>query len=371
MTTSTPITDPAVDTAAGTAAPAAGATPAAGAAGAAGAAATTPAAAGDTTTAAASAPLPAAAANATLPVADPFPVRPTLGTFGNVFDFPIIPVAVAAQPDGTVLTWAAWVPDDFDRVDRLVIGGGGQGLTQSAVFDPATNEITAFEVSNTDHDMFCPGISMLFSGDLIITGGQNALKTTLYRTQAAAFEPAEDMNLSRGYGSTVTLSDGNVRSPRVTPPSLGVRVCCENVRGPLWRVSDEIPSLAERAPLPPCLAVARRPTPPLLPSATALPSPRPGCVMASLSPAVQVFVLGGSWSGPEDLAKDAELYNVATDTWTLLPGIPASVILTADPEGAYRADNYGWFFSWSEGSGAPLALPLLACRTRFQGPVPR
>lgn len=67
---------------------------------------------------------------------------------------------------------------------------------------------------------------------------------------------------------------------------------------------------------------------------------------------MQVFVLGGSWSGPEDLAKDAEIYDPALGTWTLLPKIQAKFIVTNDPEGVYRGDNYGWFFPWTGGSGA-------------------
>ena len=74
---------------------------------------------------------------------------------------------------------------------------------------------------------------------------------------------------------------------------------------------------------------------------------------------VQVFVLGGSWSGPKELPKDAELYDPTAGTWSSLPGIQASYILTDDPEDAeegrvYRADNYGMFHSWSDGTGAFL-----------------
>lgn len=74
---------------------------------------------------------------------------------------------------------------------------------------------------------------------------------------------------------------------------------------------------------------------------------------------IQVFVLGGSWSGPEDLAKDAEIYDPTLGTWTNLPGIQAAYILTDDPEDAeegrvYRADNYGMFHSWSDGTGTFL-----------------
>jgi hypothetical protein len=71
---------------------------------------------------------------------------------------------------------------------------------------------------------------------------------------------------------------------------------------------------------------------------------------------VQVFVLGGSWSGPKDLSKDAELFDPTLGTWSSLPGIQAAFILTADPQDktegfSYRGDNYGMFHSWSDGTG--------------------
>jgi hypothetical protein len=66
---------------------------------------------------------------------------------------------------------------------------------------------------------------------------------------------------------------------------------------------------------------------------------------------VQVFVLGGSWSGVKG-PKPAEVYDYKANTWTLLPNIKSEVIHTKDPQGAYRADNYGWFFPWSGGSSA-------------------
>lgn len=78
-----------------------------------------------------------------------------------------------------------------------------------------------------------------------------------------------------------------------------------------------------------------------------------------------MFVLGGSWSGPADLAKDAELYDPTLGEWSNLPGIQAAFILTQDPEDEeegrnYRADNYGMFYSWSDATGK-LLLCALSC----------
>jgi galactose oxidase len=56
-----------------------------------------------------------------------------------------------------VLVWSAWKANDFDRRNRFVKTGGGSGLTRSAIYDSKTGKISNMMVSNTQHDMFCPG----------------------------------------------------------------------------------------------------------------------------------------------------------------------------------------------------------------------
>ncbi|KAI1075151.1 hypothetical protein F5B20DRAFT_585558 [Whalleya microplaca] len=63
-----------------------------------------------------------------------------------------------------------------------------------------------------------------------------------------------------------------------------------------------------------------------------------------------VFVIGGSWSGGSNIPKDGELYDPNTRNWTLLPGTKVKPMMTADMEGAWRADNHGWFFGWKNQS---------------------
>ncbi len=62
-----------------------------------------------------------------------------------------------------------------------------------------------------------------------------------------------------------------------------------------------------------------------------------------------IFTIGGSWSGGEG-NKNGEVWNAATNTWSLLPGCPVAPMLTADARGVYRADNHGWLFGWKSGS---------------------
>jgi hypothetical protein len=88
------------------------------------------------------------------------------------------------------------------------------------------------------------------------------------------------------------------------------------------------------------------------------PSPR----LFKTIPAMQVFTLGGSWSGGIG-GKDGEIFELATGKWRNLSAVPVSVILTDDPQGDYRADNYGWFFAWKDAEGVPRFSATSRCHT--------
>ena len=106
--------------------------------------------------------------------------------------------------------WSAETPDDFSRVDRYVVGGGGSGKTQHAVWNPISDHVSSVVVSSTGHDMFCPGVTMMPNGDIIVTGGQNADKTSIYHLVDGTWNVAPEMHISRGYGSSCLLSNGKV-----------------------------------------------------------------------------------------------------------------------------------------------------------------
>lgn len=61
-----------------------------------------------------------------------------------------------------VLTWSAYGEDRF--------GVGDLGQTVTATLDAGSGTVTQAVVTNTMHDMFCPGISMLGNGDIVVTG---------------------------------------------------------------------------------------------------------------------------------------------------------------------------------------------------------
>ncbi|RLK58325.1 galactose oxidase [Actinokineospora cianjurensis] len=192
----------------------------------------------------------------------PAPDPSAVGSWGPMIGFPIVPVASALLPNNKLLTWSAYAADTF---------GGANGYTQTAIYDLTTGQVTQRRIDNTGHDMFCPGTSTLPDGRVLVTGGSNADKASIYDPFNDTWTAAAPMNVARGYQGQTTLATG------------------------------------------------------------------------------EAFTVGGSWSGLEGGPRPAEVYSPTTNSWRTLPGIPADPFFTADPRGAYRADNHTWLFAASGG----------------------
>lgn len=128
---------------------------------------------------------------------------PSAGSWGPTISFPLVPAAAALLPGNRLLTWSAYSPTTF---------GGSRGYTQTSILDLTTGKVSKTQVSNTGHDMFCPGTSMLADGTILVSGGSNSSKTSLYNPATDAWTPGPDMKIARGYQSNVTTSTGEVFS---------------------------------------------------------------------------------------------------------------------------------------------------------------
>ena len=106
-------------------------------------------------------------------------------------------------PGNKLLTWSAYSPTTF---------GGSNGFTQTSILDLTTGAVSQTQVANTGHDMFCPGTSMLPDGRIMISGGSNSAKTTLYNPGTNTWTAGPAMKIARGYQSNVTTSTGEVFS---------------------------------------------------------------------------------------------------------------------------------------------------------------
>jgi galactose oxidase len=100
-----------------------------------------------------------------------------------------------------MLTFSAFSPVAF---------GGERGITQFAEYDFRTGAMSTREVAETDHDMFCPGMSSLPDGRLVVTGGSNADRTSIYDPNTNTFAAGPNMKVPRGYQSQTTLSNGKI-----------------------------------------------------------------------------------------------------------------------------------------------------------------
>ncbi|MFF3402358.1 discoidin domain-containing protein [Streptomyces sp. NPDC002659] len=122
------------------------------------------------------------------------------GMWGKVTGFPLVPVATAVLPGNKLLAWSAYGTDRF---------GGSNGYTQTAIMDLATGRITQRRVDNTGHDMFCPGTAVLKDGRVLVTGGSNAQRASVYDPATGEWTSTADMNIARGYQAMTLLSTGD------------------------------------------------------------------------------------------------------------------------------------------------------------------
>lgn len=113
----------------------------------------------------------------------------------------LVPAAAAHLPDGKMLFWSSHNRFDFNS---------SVGRTYTSVFDPVTMTATETLVTNTGHDMFCPGIANLPDGRIHVTGGNTSQQTSLYDPRTGSWSAGVSMNIARGYQGSVTLSNGSV-----------------------------------------------------------------------------------------------------------------------------------------------------------------
>ncbi|MEO1620162.1 MAG: DUF4347 domain-containing protein, partial [Cyanobacteria bacterium J06632_3] len=131
------------------------------------------------------------------------PTQAQVGDWSDPINFPNIPVAAAVLPNGKVVTWSSW--------DRFTFGGNGPRRSYTSVWDPATGQVGEVLVTETEHDMFCPGIAMLPDGRLLVNGGgEFVTSTSIYDFETETWSDVPDMDYRRWYNTSLTLGNGDV-----------------------------------------------------------------------------------------------------------------------------------------------------------------
>ncbi|KAI1357064.1 hypothetical protein F5Y01DRAFT_321375 [Xylaria sp. FL0043] len=123
------------------------------------------------------------------------------GRWDSTVVLPIVAAAGALSAEGDVIFWSAYRPDRFDS---------GTGQTLTALWTPSSQTVTQRTVTETHHDMFCPGISLDANGHIIVTGGNDSKNTSTYNPDNAGWTSSAEMVIARGYQSSVTVADGRV-----------------------------------------------------------------------------------------------------------------------------------------------------------------
>ncbi|KAJ4352761.1 hypothetical protein N0V95_003979 [Ascochyta clinopodiicola] len=127
------------------------------------------------------------------------------GAWSDLVRLPVIPVAAYVVPEfpssSRLLVFSSWGADAF---------GGASGRTQFADYNFNSGAVSARTVANTQHDMFCPGISALEDGRILIQGGSDANVNSFYDPATNAFTRGPDLLMARGYQTALTLSDNRV-----------------------------------------------------------------------------------------------------------------------------------------------------------------
>jgi|GEM_PF-712894 len=134
------------------------------------------------------------------------PAQLTLpSTWTSVISLPVTPIAVANLPNGNVLMWSAFAPYTYEGDI-----GNAEGQTYTGIFNPSTLTSTDVLVTNTGADMFCPGIAVLPSGQVLVNGGSSSPKTSIFTPSTGTWSTAAEMNVPRGYEADTVLSNGEV-----------------------------------------------------------------------------------------------------------------------------------------------------------------
>jgi galactose oxidase len=126
---------------------------------------------------------------------------PGTGRWSDPLNTPVIPAAAAVLGNGEVLLWSSYRGTSYTM---------NTGVTQTTLLYPPTLSMSHRTVTETQHEMFCPGVAVLPDGRVLVNGGSDDEQTSLYDPVTRRWQKAAPLAVPRGYQSAVTLGDGRV-----------------------------------------------------------------------------------------------------------------------------------------------------------------
>src|ERR1041384_7363998 len=109
-------------------------------------------------------------------MADLVTLAVAVGTWSATVQLPTVPVSAAMLPTGKVLVWSSNMPASFEGDI-----GHTPSTTLTALYNPATGAVSPLMDSGAvEADMFCPSISFLPNGEILVAGGSSSYHTSIF-----------------------------------------------------------------------------------------------------------------------------------------------------------------------------------------------
>lgn len=126
---------------------------------------------------------------------------PAASVWSSLIPLSMVTPSAALLPNGKVVLWSS--------SDRFT-DSAPSGQTYTTLFDPATQTATETLLTQTGHDMFCTGTTNLPDGRILVNGGKDSGKTTIYDPVANSWSTGATMNITRGYNANTLTQNGDV-----------------------------------------------------------------------------------------------------------------------------------------------------------------
>ena len=125
---------------------------------------------------------------------------PEQAKWGEAIALPLVPASAANLPDGRLLLWSADERFDFNYVSQAY----------TAIFDPVSGQVSEKFINHLGQNLFCPGTTNLPDGRILVNGGSQAPRTSLYDPVTGNWSVGAQMNIPRAYQANTLLRDGSV-----------------------------------------------------------------------------------------------------------------------------------------------------------------
>ncbi len=129
----------------------------------------------------------------------PLPSQATMGAWGPLFSWDIVPLHMSLMPNGKIIAWG--------KTDVLP-----DTMGMPRIWDPAAGPPSGARKIDVDTMLFCAGYALMPDGRLLVSGGHlkddRGIPTTRFFTQDGVVTDGPDMAHGRWYPTVTVLPDG-------------------------------------------------------------------------------------------------------------------------------------------------------------------